>query len=653
MSFSLDNETKDRVRSAVDIVDLIGRYTTLRRQGRGFVASCPWHDDRRPSLQVNPERQSWKCWVCDIGGDVFSWVMRREGVEFPEALEMLAEQAGIELKPRGSSGGRGVGPGGGSAVDKQELYRAMAWAIDQYHQQLIASPEGAAARDYLGQRGIVPESWSRFRLGWAPDQWDWLLQRALAHGWSTSLLTAINVLAENSIGRRYDRFRGRLLFPIIDPQSRAIAIGGRILPGQSPSEAASLSEEVDGQEDLQLSQRAAKYINSTETRLYVKHRTLYGLDVARDSIQTQRRALIMEGYTDVIMAHQMGLTNAVAVCGTALAEGHLSLLRRYCPEVVLVLDGDEAGRRRSDELLELFIGSQMNVRIATLPDGMDPCDLLRAQGASGLEACIDSAVDALEHRLRLVCSGFDPLRDVHQANVAVEGMLAILARAGNSVSGSGIGQDSSGLRLQQVLMRLARHFGLEQSHLQRRLGQLQSGRRRWTRSVVAEEPSPAAERTYRLADMAPIEVEILEICLLRPDLVPIVLERVPENVFQSPAGQQLLKLYTDLELEGAELDFHCLMAATEEPSLKSLVVSLEDLASRKAKYSIEDPLQRLHRICEWQASKEQQAETHRDLQRLGDASLAEQEELNLLQDLLTRARSRHGIEASPSSQEAD
>jgi DNA primase len=604
-------------------------------------------------LAGQSERQSWKCWVCDIGGDVFSWVMRREGVEFPEALEMLAEQAGIELKPRTGVGGRGCRAERGSSADKKDLYRAMAWAIDQYHRQLIESPEGSAARDYLQQRGIAPESWRRFRLGWAPDQWDWLLQRAVAEGWSTGLLTAINVLAENSIGRRYDRFRGRLLFPIIDPQSRPIAIGGRILPGQLASADADPPDADGSPSGAAEPHRAAKYINSTETRLYVKHRTLYGLDVARDAIQNQSRALIMEGYTDVIMAHQMGLTSAVAVCGTALAEGHLSILRRYCREVVLVLDGDEAGRRRSDELLELFIGSQMNVRIATLPEGLDPCDLLRAKGAAGLQACIDSAVDALEHRLRLVCSGFDPLRDVHQANVAVEGMLDILARAPNPGRGAVAMQESGGLRRQQVLMRLARHFGLEQSQLQRRLAELQAGRRRW-RSAASPEAAPQEPpRTYRLSDLTPIEIEVLEICLLRPDLVPIVLERVPGDVFQSPAGQQLSTLYTELELGGAELDFHSLMSAIEEPSLKSLIVSLEELASRKAKYSIEEPLQRLHRICEWQASKEQQAETHRDLQRLSDASMAEQEEIDLLQDLLARVRNRHGIEASSSSQEAD
>jgi DNA primase len=475
----------------------------------------------------------------------------------------------------------------------------------------------------------------------------------VAEGWSTSLLTAINVLAENSIGRRYDRFRGRLLFPIIDPQSRPIALGGRILPGQPTSGDGASPEGESADSGAAQPQRAAKYINSTETRLYVKHRTLYGLDVARDAIQSQQRALIMEGYTDVIMAHQMGITSAVAVCGTALAEGHLSILRRYCREVVLVLDGDEAGRRRSDELLELFIGSQMNVRIATLPDGMDPCDLLRAKGAAGLQACIDSSVDALEHRLRLVCSGFDPLRDVHQANMAVEGMLAILARAPSPGRSGAALEESNGLRLQQVLMRLARHFGLEQGQLQKRLAELQSGRRRWRSTVAPEAPTAEPVRAYRVSDLAPIEVEVLEICLLRPELVPIVLERVPGDVFQSPAGQQLMKLYTELELEGSELDFHSLMAAIEEPSLKSMIVSLEELASRKAKYSVEEPLQRLHRICEWQASKEQQAETHRDLQRLSDASMAEQDEIDLLQDLLARVRSRHGIEASSSSQEAD
>ncbi|HMO86224.1 MAG TPA: CHC2 zinc finger domain-containing protein, partial [Lacipirellulaceae bacterium] len=173
MSLSSLQDAKEQVRQAVDIVDLVGGYVALRRQGRGFVALCPWHDDSRPSLQVNPERQSWKCWVCDVGGDIFSWVMRSEGLEFREALEMLAERAGVTLQPSAAPRSEAE-----SQFDRRNLLRAMAWAEEQFHQCLRQSPEAEPARRYLAERGIEDASIDKFRLGFAPQQWDWLLGRA-------------------------------------------------------------------------------------------------------------------------------------------------------------------------------------------------------------------------------------------------------------------------------------------------------------------------------------------------------------------------------------------------------------------------------------------------------------------------------------------
>ncbi len=250
MSFIVDNEVKDRVRSAVDIVDLVGSYTELRRQGRGFVAQCPWHDDRRPSLQVNPERQSWKCWVCDLGGDVYSWMMQREGVSFPEALRMLAERAGITLEPMQRAAISNFSHGAND--DKKLLYDAMAWAVQQYHQFFMNAPEAEKAREYLIDRGLSNDSLQKFRIGYAPDSWNWLIDRAKSSAVSVKALEAVNTVVRNDRGSHYDRFRGRILFPIHDPQGRPIALGGRIVPGLSSD------------------REQAKYINSTETRLYSK-----------------------------------------------------------------------------------------------------------------------------------------------------------------------------------------------------------------------------------------------------------------------------------------------------------------------------------------------------------------------------------------------
>ena len=386
-------DIKERVKQAVDIVDLVGSHIQLRRQGRNYVGRCPWHDDTRPSLQVNPERQSFKCWVCDIGGDVFSFVMKIEGVEFREALEMLADRAGIPVeRPRrqrvaGPAGEAASSlPAGGGHDDKRTLLLAMAWAEKQYHQCLLSAAEADAARRYLQERGISAESIERFHLGFSPLERDWILRHVQGEANQekrarrAKTLEAVGILARPAEGGTfYDRFRGRLLFSIRDAQGRPVGIGGRVLPELGPTS-------------------PAKYVNSPETPLFTKSRLLYGLDLAREALRKTRTALVMEGYTDVIVAHQYGFENAVAVLGTALGESHIRLLKAHADRIVLVLDGDEAGTKRANEVLELFIAQQADLRILTLPEDLDPCDFLHKYGAEAFsELLAGKAVDALDH----------------------------------------------------------------------------------------------------------------------------------------------------------------------------------------------------------------------------------------------------------------
>ena len=420
-------DTKERVKQAVDIVDLVGSHIQLRRQGRNYVGLCPWHDDTRPSLQVNPERQSFKCWVCDIGGDVFSFVMKMEGVEFREALQMLADRAGIQVeKPRrhpaasgetasGSHDASGLQDTGstqqsGGTHDKRTLLQAMAWAEKQYHGCLLESPEADAARRYLQERGITAESIERFQLGFSPLERDWILRQVEGRKGDRSnlperpegclaqigpvpfslnrekierrakVLETIGILVRPTEGGNpFDRFKGRLLFSIHDGQGRPVGIGGRVLPELGTTS-------------------PAKYINSPETPLFTKSKLLYGLDLARETLRKTRTALVMEGYTDVIVAHQYGFQNAVAVLGTALGESHIRLLKAHADRIVLVLDGDEAGTKRANEVLELFIAQQADLQILTLPEDLDPCDYLHKYGTEAFSQLLaDKAVDALDH----------------------------------------------------------------------------------------------------------------------------------------------------------------------------------------------------------------------------------------------------------------
>jgi DNA primase len=350
------DDLRERVRETVDIADVVGSYISLRRAGRGLVGLCPWHDDARPSLQVNPERQTYRCWVCNIGGDVFNFVMRMEKLEFREALEQLADRCGIAL-PRGR--------GGISADDKANLRDTLAWAAARYRDCLRQAAEAAPARSYLAGRGLSAATLDHFDVGFVPAAWDWLLRQAALAGISAATLAAAGlVVARNDGNGHYDRFRGRVMFPIRDAQGRCIAFGGRVLPG---------------------SDDPAKYVNSPETPLFSKRSTLYGLDTAREAMSASRRAVVVEGYTDCLAARQAGIGDVVAVLGTALGAEHAKVLRRYADRVVLVLDGDEAGRRRADEILDLLLAEPIDVRIARLPSGADPCDYLTAEGHDAFE----------------------------------------------------------------------------------------------------------------------------------------------------------------------------------------------------------------------------------------------------------------------------
>ena len=656
MSFIVDADTKERVRAATDIVDLIGNFgIEVRRQGRGFVALCPWHADRRPSLQINTDRQIWKCWVCDIGGDVFNFVMQLEGIGFGEALKLLAERAGVTLptstthKPRGERS---------HDDDKPTLYRVMGWASRLYHQHLLKSPDAAAARAYLSERGITSESIEAFAIGMVPDSWSFLLDQAQAAGYNARQLDATGLIKRGERGHTYDLFRNRLMFPIRDTQKRVIGFGGRVLPG---------SEEV------------AKYINSPETRIFTKNQQLYGLDVARDTIREQGQAIVMEGYTDVIIAHQCGLTSAVAVLGTALGANHLRLLHRNrCEQVVLLLDGDEAGQRRSDAVLELFLNAQMDVRVLSLPDELDPADYLLAHNADALRQLTAAAPDALEFKMRRVCEGFDPIQETHRATSAMEQMLTLLSKVPRS---SLITDDAFLLRRNQVLARLSKRFSVAEDELRNRLRGMMQRAARSVPSATRSSPRPSVQsaaratttgprtlsdvrnfaagddaskqsgeatvqpsRLLRPGDLTPVERELLELVISAPNLAPMVLERVLPEWITCEAAQRMLETYHELELEGHSLEFDSVLVTLEDPSLKSLMVTLYEQAQVKQQFVKDTPEQRLRVLTQRLGQQQEELQRRRQLSMLEDGGLDDETELNLLSDFIRQARQSHGLD---------
>lgn len=601
MPLSPYSDVKEQIRQAIDIVDLVERYIPLRRQGRGFVGLCPWHDDHHPSLQVNPERQCFRCFVCDIGGDIFTFVMRMENVDFPEALALLAEMAGIPL-PRGKA------KPGAPADRKQELYRVMAWAEQQYYQCLLEAPEAAAARDYLRGREISAESITRFRLGFSPLQPDWILRRARRDQIDPHLLATVGILSSAQTREWIDRFRGRVLFSIRDPQGRPVGFGGRVLPQMAET-------------------TPAKYINSPETPLFAKGRLLYGLDLAREAFRRTQTALVMEGYTDVIMAHQFGFSNAVAVLGTALADPHLSLLQRYVDRVILVLDGDEAGRRRATQVLELFVARQIDLRVLTLPENLDPCDFLLRYGAAGLQEALDErTVDALDHAFAAATYGVDLERDVAGVSRAVDQILGVLAKAPVR-----LGENSAQYQAREwkILSRLAVLTRIDEGVLRRRLEELRRGQSRPRITV------PSASRTV----LDGWHRTFLEYLVAVPDGVRRLREHFEVDKLEHAAARQIYQTALDLAEANRPTDFEHLMLALDDPSLHNVLVDVEATAREKRVFE-QDPEELLQGLLRSYAERVARQQTSQLAHVLRKGGLAPEEELDLLKRIIEQQRNR-------------
>jgi DNA primase len=536
------------VKQAVPIVALVSEYLPLHRAGSKFKALCPFHDDHNPSLELNPDRQSFKCWSCGAGGDVFDFVQQYERVEFPEALRMLADRAGIALDTPAERSSQ-AGP------SKADLLAVTAWAEEQFGAALARSE---SARAYIENRGLSAESVARFRLGYAPDRRDWLQARGRSAGYTPTVLEQAGLVARSpETGLTRDRFRGRLIFPIHDLRARAIGFGGRILP------------EVEKTWTDQ-GKRVAKYLNSSETLLFQKRRNLYAADLARAAARQAGWVAVVEGYTDVIAAHQAGLENVVGTLGTALGDDHVQALRRLADRVVLVFDGDEAGQKAADRSLELFLAHEVDLRVLTLPVGLDPCDFLLAEGAAPFRALVEGAADPLDFAIDRAATRYD-FDAPEGARQAAGWVLSILARVPASSRGG------LALKVAKALDTLARRLRLPVSELQRALARL---RRPDRPPAPAPEPSTAGAVSedpaapVRPADLDPVDREVVTIALNHPELVGELARRVPVEAVGDARLRAILQACYALHGEGRVPAFEALSLRLEDPTARALAAGL-------------------------------------------------------------------------------
>jgi DNA primase len=360
--------TIQEIRNRADIVGLVSRYVELKQAGRNWKGLCPFHDEKTPSFNVNPDREIFHCFGCQAGGDVIGFLMKHEGLTFPEAARTLAGELGIEVPEE-----RGAGDAGLSA----RIHAANA-AAQALYREALRSPDASSAREYLISRGFDGAAADTFGIGFAPARWDAVADRLRAERIPADIGLKAGLLAERRSGGHYDRLRGRVTFPIHDVRGRVIGFGGRALePDQEP-----------------------KYLNTPESPVFQKRQALYGLPDALESIRRSGRVILCEGYFDRIAFARAGLGEALATCGTALTAEHAVGLRRRTREVVLVFDGDSAGQQATEKALSILLPQGLRVRAVAIPGGLDPDDYARSEGSEALRELVDSAPDALELIIR-------------------------------------------------------------------------------------------------------------------------------------------------------------------------------------------------------------------------------------------------------------
>lgn len=550
-------EQTKQVKAASDIVAVVGSYIAVHATGKTFKALCPFHQDSRPSLDVDPQRQRYKCWSCGAHGDVFSFVMHQEKVGFKEARAILATKVGIKLDEQASP----------QDHHRARLLEVMRWAQAKYAYQLLEDETGGEARKYLGGRKLAGKTIRDFGLGFAPMNGEWLVRLATAERIAPEVLVEVGLTAPRD-GQRgyYDRFRDRIMFPIKDVRGQVVGFGGRIMPNNP------------------LAARGPKYYNSAETTLFHKSELLYGLDLARHGGATAGYLAVVEGYTDVMMAHQCGVPQVVATMGTALNAKHVAQLRRYVPKVVLVYDGDAAGMKGMDKALELFVSQDVELAVATLPDGLDPCDLLvKPDGPETFQKVLTSATDALDFKLNKLVER-DPTPSDDTKRRIVRDILGTMASA-PAIPGA-----AAQVKRELIVTRLAHRFGIKQETVWAWFGELRKEFEQKEKERLAKEreqeardargakpvsgfvelppeaalPTTERRRGQKAGPAEAAEKQLVELLLADPALVPVAANAVPADAITHTGLRRVLT------------ELYAIQAAGAVPDIEALRVRLDD-----------------------------------------------------------------------------
>jgi DNA primase len=458
----------DEVKQKIDITEIVGQYVTLKKAGRNLTAPCPFHSEKTPSFFVFPEKQSWHCFgACNTGGDVFSFLMKKEGLEFGEALRQLAAKAGVALPTYAAQDTH--------KEEKEEFFQANDAAALYYHHLLMDTAQAAKAKAYIEKRGFNQKTITEFQFGYAPDSWDTLKLYLMEKGISEEKLIAAGLITVGEKGKSFDFFRQKLMIPIRDVKGRVTGFGARVLDNSFP-----------------------KYINSHQSPVFDKSGTLFGIDRAAAEIRKQDRAIIMEGYMDVIMAHQCGVTNAVASMGTSITETQVNILRKLTKNVYLCLDADAAGEEAMLRTVgfENVLGAEM--KVVRLPEGKDPDEVMLADMGEW-QKYIDSAMPLIDFMFEKKTGAAD-LTSAGGKSKAVEALLPVIAAINDAI------------RQAHYLQKLAALVKVDMNTIKAALNQLKpTAKRRITAAKPANTPAKAQASSVR-------EEYFLSLLLQHPEL---------------------------------------------------------------------------------------------------------------------------------------
>lgn len=596
---------KTLVLQAVDIVQLVSQTVALKKRGRSFVGLCPFHTEKTGSFHVHPDQGYFYCFGCKASGNAIDFVMKRDRLEFIDAMKQLAEQYNIELPKFGNSRE--------SAGLKQQLLEAHSAAATFFEKNLWHPELGKPAREYLRSRGFTKETVQQFRIGVAFNAYDGLMNSPLMKKFDRDLLIQGGLLKRHEErGSVYDTFRDRLMFPIRDENARVIAFGGRVMPG---------------------SDSPAKYLNSPETLLFSKSRVAFGMDMARARVVESKTVAIVEGYTDVVMAHQYGASNVVSVLGTALTEQHVGLLRRFADRIVLLFDGDAAGDMAVDRALQLFLTQPIEIGIATLPGGMDPDEYLLKNGLEQFDLLLKNAEDALSFQWKQLFRKLaSSEHDLTGRAKAVESYLERLAAARS-------GGPVDPIRWGAILARVAKFTDIPSEELNRRFRvrkPASGASMQQARQVIA--PKNPSTPTSGFRNRQHAERWILGGLLHLPDVWQHVQQVMDSTEFTCEEIRPLAEWYWDYQRHEGQVVLEDLIANLESESLKSVAIELanEVETMNNLHQTLADAVQ----FVQQEKDRSQRQKLVSELRRSTHEQRSEESEIDALRRLSEAARVR-------------